>query len=66
MRTRWLSLLAGPIAAGLLLSGCGGDDSSDAKVEPKDEKLKPGQLRVKLKLVWEDGAWKVAENTRIA
>ena len=31
-----------------------------------DEKLKPGQLRVKLKLVRKDGSWKVAENTRIA
>ncbi len=185
MRTRWLSLLAGLVAAGLLLSGCGGDDSSEPKSLPKDskdsesasasatpsetsdagktkagavaatkeyvaainhaqetggdtkqmvaaetsdcascaqnrkaiedfygtdakvdggdwvvdsfatkaapggnwlvalavsygpqtvdrpgsgkdEKLKPGQLRVKLKLVWEDGSWKVAENTRIA
>ena len=183
MRTRWLSLLAGFVAAGLMLSGCGGDDSSeptslpkdtkksesasatpsespdaektkagavsfakeyvaavnhaqetggdtkqmvaaetpdcvgcaqnrkaiedfygpDAKVDGgdwvvdslatkaapggnwlvalavsygpqtvdrpgggNDQKLKPGQLRVKLKLVWKDGSWKVAENTRIA
>ena len=31
-----------------------------------DQKLEPGQLRVKLKAVWKDGSWKVAENTRIA
>ena len=43
-----------------------GPQTVDRPGSDNDEKLKPGQLRVKLKLVWEDGSWKVAENTRIA
>ncbi len=43
-----------------------GPQTVDRPGSGNDEKLKPGQLRVKLKLVWEDGSWKVAENTRIA
>ena len=39
---------------------------STGRADGNDQKLKPGQLRVKLKLVWKDGSWKVAENTRIA
>ena len=40
MRTVWLRLLAGLVAAGLLLTGCGGD-SSEPKSQPKDSKSSP-------------------------
>ena len=43
-----------------------GPQTVDRPGSDNDDKLKPGQLRVKLKLVWQDGSWKVAENTRIA
>ena len=40
MRTVWLRLLAGLVAAGLLLTGCGGD-SPEPKPLPKDSKSSP-------------------------
>ena len=43
-----------------------GPQTVDRPGSGNDEELESGQLRVKLKLVWEDGARKVAENTRIA
>ncbi len=43
-----------------------GPQTVDRPGTENDEKLKPGQLRVKFKVVWRDGSWKLAENTRIA
>ena len=43
-----------------------GPQTVDRPGSANDQKLKPACLRVKLKLVWQDGSWKVAENTRIA
>ena len=43
-----------------------GPQTVDRPGTQKDEKLKPGRLRVKFQLVWRDGSWKVNENTRIA
>ena len=58
---------AGPAGSWLVaLAVTYGPQTVDRPGSDNDEKLKPGQLRVKLKLVWQDGSWKVAENTRVA
>jgi len=58
---------AGPAGSWLVaLDVTYGPQTVDRPGTQKDEKLKPGKQRVKFKLVWRDGSWKVAENTRIA
>ena len=58
---------AGPAGSWLVaLAVTYGPQTVDRPGTQNDEELKPGRLRVKFKLVWSDGSWKVAENTRIA